>query len=91
MRRISLLIIAVCGSMSLAAAAEEQGAKQPSAPAEPQASGSTSSELSRSGGVIKPPVDVDPRMKQTPPPSGDKMPVITPPGTPGSTPSVKPK
>ena len=77
--------------MSLAAAAEEQGAKQPSAPAEPQASGSTSSELSRSGGVIKPPVDVDPRMKQTPPPSGDKMPVITPPGTPGSNPSVKPK
>jgi len=91
MRRISLLIIAVCGSMSLAAAAEEQGAKQPSAPAEPQASGSTSSDLSRSGGVIKPPVDVDPRMKQTPPPSGDKMLVITPPGTPGSNPSVKPK
>ena len=72
MRRISLLIIAVCGSMSLAAAAEEQGAKQPSAPAEPQASGSTSSDLSRSGGVIKPPVDVDPRMKQTPPPSATK-------------------
>ena len=91
MRRISLLIIAVCGSMSLAAAAEEQGAKQPSAPAERPASRSTSSELSRSGGVIKPPIDVDPQMKQTPPPVGDRMPVIPPPGTLGGNPSVKPK
>jgi hypothetical protein len=91
MRRLSLLVMAVCGFMSLTAAAEEQGAKPPSGPAEPPASGSTSSELSRSGGVIKPPVDVDPQMKQTPPASGDKMPVIAPPGTPGGNPSVKPK
>ena len=91
MRRLSLLIMAICGSVSLVAAAEEQGAKQPSAPAEPPATGSTSSELSRSGGVIKPPVGVDPQMKQNPPASGDKMPVIPPPGTPGGNPSVKPK
>jgi hypothetical protein len=66
-------------------------AKQPSAPAVPPASGSSSSELSRSGGVITPPVGVDPQMKQTPPPSGDSMPVVPPPGTPGGNPAIKPK
>jgi hypothetical protein len=45
----------------------------------PPASGSSSSELSRSGGVITPPIGVDPQMKQTPPPSGDSMPVVPPP------------
>ena len=41
--------------------------------------------------VIKPPADVDPEMKRTPPPSGARMPVIPPPGTPGGDPSIKPK
>ena len=91
MRRISLLLIALFGSISFAVAAEEQGAKQPSTPVAPPASGSTSSELSRSGGIITPPTGVDPQMKQTPPPSGDKMPVVPPPGTPGGNPAVKPK
>jgi len=35
---------------------------------EPPASGTSSSDLRRSGGVITPPADVDPKMKVTPPP-----------------------
>jgi hypothetical protein len=41
--------------------------------------------------VITPPSDVDPEMKQTPPSTGAKMPIIPPPGTPGGNPAVKPK
>jgi hypothetical protein len=54
-------------------------------------SGTTSSDLARSSGVITPPDDVDPHMKRMPPHSGDRMPVIPPPGTPGGDQSVKPK
>jgi hypothetical protein len=72
--------MAFFGFVTVAVAAEEERAKQPSAPAVPPASGSSSSELSRSGGVITPPIGVDPQMKQTPPPSGDSMPVVPPPG-----------
>jgi hypothetical protein len=42
-------------------------------------------------GVLTPPPSVDPEMKRTPPPAGDSMPVIPPPGTPGGDPSIKPK
>ena len=45
--------------------------------------------LSRSGGVITPPMVGDPNVK-TPPSSGD-TPVIPPPGTPGGNPDVQPK
>ena len=79
MGRIWFLAMAFFSFVTVAVAAEEKGAKQPSAPAVPPASGSSSSELSRSGGVITPPVGVDPQMKQTPPPSGDSMPVVPPP------------
>lgn len=90
MRRIWLIaaILAVIGASAVAA---ERPVDQPNPPAQPPASGSTSSELNRSGGVIKPPSDVDPQIKQTPPTSGDRMPVIPPPGTPGGNPAVKPK
>ncbi|MGC1890946.1 MAG: hypothetical protein WA709_33540 [Stellaceae bacterium] len=87
MGRIWLLAMAFFGFVTVAVAAEEERAKQPSAPAVPPASGSSSPELSRSGGVITPPIGVDPQMKQTPPPSGDSMPVIPPPGTPGGNPA----
>src|ERR1700720_2423673 len=79
------------GFAPAAGAAEEERAKQRSAPAVPPASGSSSSEPSRSGGVITPPIGVDPQMKQTPPPSGDSMPVVPPLGTPGGYPAIKPK
>jgi hypothetical protein len=53
---------------------------------------SLSDKLSRSGGVIKPPADVDPAMKQTPPPTGPQsMPIIPPPGSPGGSQPVQPK
>ena len=89
MRRTWLIAAALVGFGACAIAAERP-AEQPNQPVEPPASGS-SSDLSRSGGVIKPPADVDPQMKQTPPSSGDRMPVIPPPGAPGGNPSVKAK
>src|SRR5438132_13774049 len=51
-----------------------------------------SEQLDRSGGVIRPPSDVDPGMQVRPPdPGPDSMPVIPPPGTPGGNPNVVPK
>jgi hypothetical protein len=90
MRSIWFVAVLFLGFASVGAAADEQGAKQPRAPAVPPASGSTSSELSRSGGVITPPANVDPAMKKSPPTSGDRMPVVPPPGAPGGNPSAKP-
>ena len=49
-----------------------------------------SDKLARSNGVICPPSNVDPDMKQPAPPGGP-MPVIPPPGTPGGDQSVQPK
>jgi hypothetical protein len=48
-----------------------------------------SERLDQGGGVICPP-DVDPGIK-TPAPETGKMPVIPPPGSPGSDPRVQPK
>ena len=50
-----------------------------------------SQRLDRSGGVIYPPSNVDPGMHVAPPATGDKMPVVPAPGSPGGDPSVKPK
>jgi hypothetical protein len=55
------------------------------------ASGDLSERLNRSGGVIKPPENVDPGLQKKPPEDSAKMPVIPPPGTPGGDPNVKPK
>ena len=90
MRKIWLTAAVLIG-LGTAAVAAEQPPDHSSKPIEPPASGSSSSDLSRSGGVIAPPADVDPEMKQTPPPSGGRMPIIKPPGTPGGDQSVKPK
>ena len=84
MRRI-WLIAAVIGGLDAPALAEVRGADQPATPAVPPASGTSSSDLSRSGGVVKPPDEVDPAMKRTPPPSGARMPVIPPPARPAAT------
>ena len=90
MRRTWLIVAALAG-LGASAIAAERPAEQPNQPVEPPAIGSSSSDLSRSGGVIRPPADVDPQMKQMPPSSGYRMPVIPPPGTPGGNPSAKPK
>jgi hypothetical protein len=50
-----------------------------------------SQRLDRSGGVIRPPSNVDPEIHVAPPATGDKMPVVPAPGSPGGDPSVKPK
>jgi hypothetical protein len=90
MRRTWLIVAALAG-LGASGIAAERPAEQPNQPVEPPAIGSSSSDLGRSGGVIRPPADVDPQMKQMPPSSGDRMPVIPPPGTPGGNPSAKPK
>jgi hypothetical protein len=95
MHRICLVTTVVLGFGAVAVGADEPSGRpaagQPTTPAVPPASGSLSSDLNRSGGVITPPADVDPEMKQTPPPTGARMPIIPPPGTPGGNPAVKPK
>jgi hypothetical protein len=50
-----------------------------------------SERLDRSGGVIHPPANVDSEMHVAPPATGDKMPVVPAPGSPGGDPNVKPK
>jgi hypothetical protein len=55
-------------------------------------SDSLSEQLSRSGGVIRPPAEIDKPMEApTPDPGARSMPVIPPPGAPGGNPDVKPK
>ena len=49
-----------------------------------------SDKLARTDGVICPP-NVDPEIKAPTPQSGNKMPVIPPPGSPGGDPSIQPK
>jgi hypothetical protein len=95
MHRLCLVIAAVLGFGTFAAAAEEPSGRpeagQPTTPAVPPASGTLSSNLNRSGGVITPPAGIDPEIKQSPPATGSTMPIIPPPGTPGGNPTVKPK
>jgi hypothetical protein len=50
-----------------------------------------SKKLDKSEGVLKPPTGVDPGIHEKPPKTGDKMPVIVPPGEPGGDQSVQPK
>jgi hypothetical protein len=51
-----------------------------------------SKKLDENKGVLKPPQGVDPGIHQPPPAqTGDKMPVIVPPGEPGGDQSVQPK
>jgi uncharacterized low-complexity protein len=49
-----------------------------------------SDKLARTDGVICPP-NVDPEMKAPTPQSGNRMPIIPPPGSPGGDPSIQPK
>jgi hypothetical protein len=95
MHRICLVAAAVIGFGVVTVAADEPSGRpeagQPTTPTVPPASGTLSSDLNRSGGVIAPPAGIDPEIKQTPPPTGSTMPIIPPPGTPGGNPAVKPK
>ena len=94
MRGIFVIAVAVVGCGAIAALAADPNGRpvtdQAAPLTTPPLSGTTSSDLARSGGVIAPPADVDPQIKRTPS-SADPMPIIPPPGTPGGDPSVKPK
>jgi len=72
-----------------------QGADQnaPKSDAQPgqQRGQSLSERLDQSGGVIRPPSDVDSGIHVAPPATGDKMPIVPAPGSPGGDPTVKPK
>jgi len=88
------IAVALCFSGVASYAAEPPGsgterAKPPSAESGP--SDNLSERLNRSGGVIKPPENVDPGLQKKPPEDSGKMPVIPPPGSPGGDPNVKPK
>lgn len=102
---LALLGLAAGATATAAEAPREDGKpppqeQAPSGPGAPGQDGSGSSlprgnlsdELSRSKGVIRPPENVDPAMKQpAPSPGPQSMPVVPPPGTPGNKPQVEPK
>jgi hypothetical protein len=82
MRKIWILAGAVLGFGAVAVAAQEPGSRpgadRLTSPSVPPASGTSSSDLGRSGGVITPPADVDPAMKQTPPACLEWLPIAFP-------------
>ena len=80
---IAVLFSVVYGSTPSAA----QGTQAPAAPGD-----NPSDKLNRSGGVIKPNENIDPKMQVNPPdPGPTSTPVIPPPGSPGGNPNVVPK
>jgi hypothetical protein len=89
----------IAAAFSASALAAEQGrsaAPDQNAPGQfdsqaRQGDQNLSQRLDRSGGVIQPPANVDPQMHVAPPATGDKMPVLPAPGSPGADPSIKPK
>jgi hypothetical protein len=101
MRR--LVFCAAAFALAFAAGVPAFAQSQPRAPAEqnaprhfdsqasPQGDRTLSERLDRSGGVISPPAHVDPDIHVTPPATGDKMPVVPPPGSRGGDPNVTPK
>ncbi|MEA2757742.1 MAG: hypothetical protein QOH65_355 [Methylobacteriaceae bacterium] len=104
MKSVTLCLAAIFGGLSLPALAQTT----PGAPGTDQvipekdrsrpqdqpgnSQQSLSEKLDKSGGVIKPAEDVDPKMtKPAPVPEPNSTPVIPPPGSPGGNPDVKPK
>jgi hypothetical protein len=94
---VGCLLLAACSAV---AQDRQEGGPGVAVPQDRSASGSSqppsddrtlTEKLSDSGGVVVPPKDVDPKMKQDAPSTGPQsMPVIPPPGTtPGSP--IQPK
>lgn len=100
---LAALAPALIFAMAMTAASQRTVAQQapeaPStAPQTPEAKpGDKSNEplgekLDKNEGVLKPPHGIDPQIHKAPPEStGDKMPIIVPPGEPGGDQSVQPK
>lgn len=94
--RVGICLVAAGAFVASAAEPGPSVAPDQNAPSQfdPQAHRSDqnlSQRLNRSGGVIHPPGNVDPEMHVAPPTTGDKMPVVPAPGSPGGDPNVKPK
>jgi hypothetical protein len=71
---------------------EKQAAPSPPMRSDVKSGRSLSQKLDASGGVIKPPSDVDPGItKSAPDPNPNSTPVIRPPGTPGGPPGPEAK
>ncbi|WP_409560272.1 hypothetical protein [Hyphomicrobium sp. MC8b] len=94
--------ISICCFAATVTAAEAQtteptpsqkpNSQKPGGPAKQSGDVPLSKKLDRNDGVIKPPHGIDPEIHQAPPArTGDKMPVIIPPGEPGGDQSVQPK
>jgi hypothetical protein len=103
MRRAFLIALATVATTSIAAAQTTvpSGSAHPGAACPPGVGANAPTvgkdsgrplgdQLAASKGVICPPADVDPKMRQ-PPPEGGAMKVIPPPGAPGGDQSVQPK
>jgi hypothetical protein len=85
MLKTRILAIVALLSLAYASAAAAQGTQTP--PGD-----NLSEKLDKSGGVIKPGGNIDPKMQVAPPDPGPAAtPVIPPPGTPGGNPNVVPK
>ena len=95
--RLVCTALALGAAVSSSATANAQTAAQPPAQhpgesAEKPGNVPLSKKLDKNDGVLKPPQGIDPEIHQAPPEStGDKMPVIVPPGEPGGDQSVQPK
>lgn len=94
MRRVycALLIggLAFASAAANAQTAEKAPSEKPDVPLHGNAP--LSKKLDKNDGVLKPPKGIDPEIHQKPPKStGDKMPVIIPPGEPGGDQSIQPK
>ncbi|HML28025.1 MAG TPA: hypothetical protein PKE16_04150 [Hyphomicrobium sp.] len=90
----ALVISGLMGAPTVADAqtSEQPPAQKPNAPPKGSGDAPLSKKLDRNDGVLKPPGGIDPEIHQPPPAStGDKMPVIIPPGEPGGDQSVQPK
>ena len=84
-RTFRIVTIATLLSLAQASAAVAQTAQTPPGK-------NPSERLDKSGGVIKPRDNIDPKMQVAPPdPGPTSTPVIPPPGTPGGNPNVVPK
>jgi hypothetical protein len=99
MRRLvfsaALLALALATAVSAFAQSESRAPAPQNEPrhfdSQAQRDQNLSNRLERSDGVIAPPTHVDPDIHVSPPATGDKMPVVPPPGSPGGDQSVRPK
>jgi len=96
----ALLGLAAVSALTATVGASAQTTPAPTGPQDPRSTQSDtrpgetlSDRLDRTGGVIRPPSDIAPEMRQARPPDPDPgtTPVIPPPGSPGGNREVEPK